>query len=48
MLVFKGTFSPDIGFCLKAYKMESVLFEGSLMVFTFFCFVNHEIFTIIF
>ncbi len=45
----KGAVSPDIGFYLKAYKIESVLFVGPLiMVFTFFYFVDHEIFTIIF
>jgi hypothetical protein len=49
LFVFKGTVSPDIGFCLKVYKIESVLFVGPLMVFAFFfIFVDHEIFTIIF
>jgi hypothetical protein len=46
--MLKGTVSPDIGFYLKVYKIESVLFVGPLMVFTFFYFVHHEIFTIIF
>jgi hypothetical protein len=29
----KGTVSPDIGFYLRVYKIESVLFVGLLMVF---------------
>jgi hypothetical protein len=44
----KGTVSPDIGFYLKVYKIELLLFVGPLMVFTFFYFVDHEIFIIIF
>ncbi len=36
--IFKGTVSPDIGFYLKVYKIQSVLFVGPLMVFTFFLF----------
>ncbi len=48
ILKFKGTVSPYIRFYLKVYKIESVLFVGPLMVFTFFYFTDHEIFTIIF
>jgi hypothetical protein len=44
----KGTVTPDIGFYLSVYDIESVLFVGPLIVFTFFYFVDHEIFTIIF
>jgi hypothetical protein len=46
--LLKGTVSPDIGFYLMVYKMESVPFVGLLMVFTFFYFVDHEILTILF